>query len=222
MLTDCGDSENAGCIIRDPSTASYGEGFNSAGGGVWVTEFSTDAISIWFFSRPDVPSNLDSSANATSIDTSSLGTPVAHYPSTSCSISEFFQQQAIVLDISLCGVFGRAVFNETCPPTRDNACYLDWVIGPPANYSEAYFEIVSLRVFNDGTANSFSGPVIAPDVASSSSSSSGSSSSGSSGDGTDSSGDNGLSDTGAGGMVAAWSWNALAALVLGAAGLVAL
>lgn len=179
LLTDCGDEANAGCIIRDPSDKSYGAGFNGAGGGMWVTEFSTDGISIWFFSRADIPAALQSAQNSSSIDTSTLGAPVALYPAASCNIGQFFQQQAIVLDISLCGVFGGAVFNQTCPATKDNACYLDWVIGPPSNYAEAYFEITSLRVFNDGTQGSFSGPVRAPDA-----------SSGSGGD--DDSGDNGL------------------------------
>ncbi|KZV79683.1 hypothetical protein EXIGLDRAFT_846295 [Exidia glandulosa HHB12029] len=219
LSTDCASPDNSGCIVRDPSTASYGAGFNSAGGGMWVTEFATTGISIWFYSRPDIPATLQSSANSTSIDTATLGAPVAHYPSTSCDIPTFFQEQAIVLDISLCGVFGRAVFNDTCPATKDNACYLDWVIGPAANYTEAYFEIVSLRIFNDGSANSFSGPVTAPDASTGGSSGNG-------GSGGDTSGDNGLgggNGTGAAPQyVRASVVGAFGAVLLGAAALWAL
>ena len=160
ILTDCGDSANAGCIIRDPRTTSFGAGFNSNGGGVWVTEFASDAINIWFFPRPEVPADLQ--GNGTTIDTATLGNPVAKYGGSTCNIGQFFQPQSIVIQVTLCGVFARPTFNDTCPGTRENSCYLDWVIGPASNYTEAYFEIASLRVFNDGTPNSYQGDVIAP------------------------------------------------------------
>ncbi|KAH7101790.1 concanavalin A-like lectin/glucanase domain-containing protein [Auriculariales sp. MPI-PUGE-AT-0066] len=162
LLTDCGDAANAGCIIRDPRTSSFGTGFNTGGGGIWVTEFAAEAISIWFFPRADVPATLGTSANASTLDTATLGTPVATYGGATCNVGQFFDQQSIVIQVTLCGVFARPTFNQTCPATRDNACYLDWVLGPAANYTDAYFEIASLRVFNDGTANSYQGDVVAP------------------------------------------------------------
>lgn len=44
--TNCSyaNNYNQGCQVVDPSTSSYGEAFAKAGGGVWVTEFSTSAI----------------------------------------------------------------------------------------------------------------------------------------------------------------------------------
>jgi hypothetical protein len=46
----------------------------------------------------------------------------------------------------LCGDFAGApaVFNETC--TGD--CYQTWVLGPPSNYDNAYFEISYVRIFS--------------------------------------------------------------------------
>ncbi|KZV99433.1 hypothetical protein EXIGLDRAFT_234843 [Exidia glandulosa HHB12029] len=154
VFEDCGNAlnGNTGCVVRDPSTKSFGKDFNSNQGGMWVTEFAEDAISIWFFSRADIPASLKSDANSTSIDTSALGTPVARYPNTNCDIKSLFAPQKIVINITLCGVFARPTFNSTCPATQENSCYLDWVIGPPANYTEAYFEIVSHRVFTDTAA----------------------------------------------------------------------
>ena len=35
------------------------------------------------------------------------------------------------------------VFSETC----SGICYNDFVIGPPSNYDNAYFEVRSVRVF---------------------------------------------------------------------------
>jgi hypothetical protein len=211
--TNCGDPSNSGCIVQDLRPTSYGAGFNAAGGGMWVTEFANESISIWFFSRPDIPAAITSASNASSIDTSALGTPTALYPASTCDITQFFQPQSIVIDISLCGVFARPTFNETCPPTQLNACYLDWVIGPPANYSQAYFEIVSLRVFNDGTPGSFSGQVTAGSGGTSGSGSGGTSGSGTSGNGSISGSGNGLGTGAAAARVGAWGASAALAAV---------
>jgi hypothetical protein len=40
------------------------------------------------------------------------------------------------------------VFNETCSGT----CYNDFVIGPPSNYDNAYFEVRSVQVFGTSSA----------------------------------------------------------------------
>lgn len=45
--TDCNFelNGNEGCVITDPAPSSYGQAFADAGGGIYVTEFSTDGIS---------------------------------------------------------------------------------------------------------------------------------------------------------------------------------
>lgn len=45
--TNCDFSadDNAGCVVTDPSTQSYGEAFAAANGGVFVTEFAESGIS---------------------------------------------------------------------------------------------------------------------------------------------------------------------------------
>jgi hypothetical protein len=156
--TDCSylSNSNQGCVVTVPSTQSYGAGFAAAGGGVYVTEFIENGISIWFFPRSSVPSSLKS--NSSSIDTSTFGTPTANWPSTGCSITNYFEPQHLIFDITLCGDFAGAtsVFAETCNGT----CYNDWVIGSPSNYNNAYFEIQHVRVYGTGDVleNTSSGP----------------------------------------------------------------
>ncbi|KAH7885188.1 glycoside hydrolase family 16 protein [Phlebopus sp. FC_14] len=147
--TDCSyqANNNQGCIVTDPSTASFGAGFAGAGGGAFVTEFATSGISIWFFPRSSIPSAL--SSNASTIDTSTFGTPVGNWPSTGCNIQEFFQPQQLIFDITLCGAGNSGIFNETCT----GVCYNDYVIGSPSNYNNAYFEIGYLRVFSSSGSN---------------------------------------------------------------------
>ncbi|KIK06242.1 glycoside hydrolase family 16 protein [Laccaria amethystina LaAM-08-1] len=149
--TDCSylTNSNEGCITTNPSTASYGAGFAQAGGGMFVKEFAETGISIWFFSRANIPSVL--SSNSSTIDTSTLGTPVGNWPAAGCNIDTFFAPQNLILDITLCGDFaGPAnIFAETCPGT----CYNDYVVGNGSNYATAYFEIASVNVFSETGTN---------------------------------------------------------------------
>jgi hypothetical protein len=49
---------------------------------------------IWFFNRTSVPAAVTGSM--TSIDTSTLGLPVAHYANSGCDINKFFGPQNLV------------------------------------------------------------------------------------------------------------------------------
>jgi len=148
--TDCSylTNSNQGCIVTEPSVASYGAPFASAGGGVWVTEFAESGISIWFFTRSAVPSSLSSSAS--SIDTSKFGEPVANWPSTGCNIEQFFAAQTLIFDITLCGDFAGSpsIFPETC----SGNCYTNYVVGNGVNYATAYFEVQYVRVYGNSSS----------------------------------------------------------------------
>jgi hypothetical protein len=146
--TDCSvhANNNLGCITTNPSPQSYGEAFAAAGGGIFVTEFATPGISIWFFSRKDIPASLLPSANSSKIETSLLGTPIGNWPNgRSCDFDQYFAPQNLIFDIALCGDFAGAssVFSQTCP----GVCYTDYVVGNGANYANAYFDIASVRVY---------------------------------------------------------------------------
>ncbi|KAH7101771.1 concanavalin A-like lectin/glucanase domain-containing protein [Auriculariales sp. MPI-PUGE-AT-0066] len=150
---------NSGCSTSDPRTTSFGEGFNSGGGGIWVTEFAETAISIWFFPRSEVPEALSAKTNATTIDTSTLGTPVAQLASGSnCDIKSNFDPQKVIINISLCGNFAgkTEVLNQSgCAVPADKTCYNQYVLGydqPEDFYKEAYFEVVSHRIFTTPSA----------------------------------------------------------------------
>jgi len=142
-------NKNQGCLVTDGNTASYGQAFAAAGGGVWVTEFATSGISIWFFPRANVPSSITSNTNA--IDTSTLGAPTGNWPTTGCKMEQFFEPQNLIFDITLCGDFAGppSIFSQTC----SGVCYNDYVIGNGSNYATAYFEVASVRVFSSNGTN---------------------------------------------------------------------
>ncbi|GBE85081.1 concanavalin A-like lectin/glucanase domain-containing protein [Sparassis latifolia] len=143
--TDCSTAVNGnqGCVVTNPTPSSYGADFAQNGGGMFVTEFATDGISIWFFNRSSIPQVLQ--GNVSTVNTSSLGIPVANWPSSSCDIETFFNPQQLVFDITLCGDYAgnTEVFAETC----DGICYDNYVMGTGSNYATAYFEVQYVRVY---------------------------------------------------------------------------
>ncbi|KPV74079.1 glycoside hydrolase family 16 protein [Rhodotorula graminis WP1] len=141
-------NDNSGCTIRDTRPASYGAAFAAAGGGVWATQLAKDGVSIWFFPRSDVPSDLSSGSSTPSPD--AWGTPAAYYPASSCATPDFFSPQNLVITMTACGDWAgnAAVMNSTgCPLTKDS-CYLSYVLDN-TNFDTAYFDINSIRVFYD-------------------------------------------------------------------------
>ncbi|BGP50602.1 hypothetical protein JCM10450v2_006521 [Rhodotorula kratochvilovae] len=139
---------NSGCTIRDPRASSYGSAFAAAGGGVWATQLAKDGVSIWFFPRSDVPSDLSSNASAPSPD--GWGTPVAYYPASSCATPDFFSPQHLVITMTACGDWAgnAAVMNSTGCPLKTDLCYTSYVL-ESSNFDTAYFDINSIRVFYD-------------------------------------------------------------------------
>lgn len=176
--TNCSYAANSdqGCIVTDPSTASYGAGFASSGGGAFVTEMASTGISIWFFPRSQIPSSL--SGNGSIIDTSTFGIPVANWPSTGCNIAQFFQPQNLIFDITLCGDWADGVtWNSTC----SGICYNNWVMGNGTDYNNAYFEVGYVRVFSTEGTNTVVSPTTSASGSSSTASGSATSSSSSAG-----------------------------------------
>ncbi|KAI0635301.1 concanavalin A-like lectin/glucanase domain-containing protein [Trametes polyzona] len=140
---DCGS--NSGCTVEENKPASYGDAFNAAQGGVWATKFDVDGISIWFWSRPDVPAEL--TGKDKTVDISKWGVPSAAFPvSPQCDLTKYFTHQQLVIDIALCGVWAGPTGNyqQTCPGVCD-------VSGPgsPA-FDKAWFEIQYVRAYTTG------------------------------------------------------------------------
>ncbi|THH29250.1 hypothetical protein EUX98_g4946 [Antrodiella citrinella] len=149
---DCGTG--TGCTVGETAPNSYGPGFAAAGGGVWATQFDTSGIFIWYWSRPDVPSNLQPGTNTSTMDITTWGPPTASYPSgASCNITEFFTAQQLVFDITLCGDWAgvESIYRPSCGTQGPTGlCYNDTVVGNGSNYADAYFEVNYVRAYSTG------------------------------------------------------------------------
>lgn len=118
---DCGaDNGGTGCPQKTVSTRNFGAGLNAGGGGVYAMEWTSSAISVWFFERNGTVANQLSAASSTSaVDTSSFGTPIAQFAGGSgCDIDSYFKNHNIVIvsippDPSTPSIFGLETSGKT-------------------------------------------------------------------------------------------------------------
>lgn len=146
-VNDPNQATNAGCSIATSNTESYGPGLNGIGGGVYATEWTSNSISIWFFPRGTIPNDISSG----SPDPSNWGLPVAHFAGA-CDIDEHFQNQQIMFDLTFCGQWAGQVWttDDTC--SSKAATCQEYVQNNPEAFSNAYWLINSLKVYQQNGA----------------------------------------------------------------------
>ncbi|KAK3694568.1 glycoside hydrolase family 16 protein [Podospora appendiculata] len=155
MSSDC--QGNQGCSQNTQSQNNYGAGFNAAGGGVYVVEWTDQSISSWFFSRNStMATSLASAASNTTAapDTSSFGLPLANFVGgSSCDISQHFQNQQIVINTDFCGQWAGQVWDQdsTCSALASSC---DTYVGAnPEAFSEAYWLINSIKIYQQSASS---------------------------------------------------------------------
>lgn len=143
--TDCDANVNgnAGCGVVNQDPASFGDGFNNNGGGVYATQWMSDSITVWFFPRSSVPDDItDGSPDPNKWN----GTrPVASF-SGSCDLDSKFKDLQLVFDITFCGDWAGDDFS-TCG--AGSSCQ-DYVANNPSAFADVYWSVNSLKVYNAG------------------------------------------------------------------------
>ncbi|KIM77143.1 glycoside hydrolase family 16 protein [Piloderma croceum F 1598] len=147
LSTDCSaaDNSNAGCGVGSSDSNSYGPAFNLMGGGWYATERAESFIKVWFWERNDDSVPVDVANPGNTVNTDKWGTPDAYFPDTSCNFGTHFGSLNMIFDITLCGDFAGnpAVYEKSgCPST----C-VDFVNKNPSAFSEAYWELASLSIY---------------------------------------------------------------------------
>ncbi|KAJ3848997.1 glycoside hydrolase family 16 protein [Lentinula lateritia] len=142
--TDC--STGQGCLVQETKPNSFGSGFAQAGGGVFATQLDVSGIYMWFWPRSSLPASISQADSASTMNLTDWGTPTASYPASACNITQYFQPQQLVLDITLCGVWAGvpSIYNSTgC----SGQC-IDNVIGTGNPiYNQAYWDITYIRTY---------------------------------------------------------------------------
>ncbi|KAG9513570.1 endo-1,3(4)-beta-glucanase, partial [Aureobasidium melanogenum] len=147
---------NEGCQITTSNYNTYGDGFNNVGGGVYAMEWTDEAISIWFFQRGSIPSNV---LSANPSPDATWGKPLSQFTGC-CDIPEFFSDQQIVFDVTFCGDWAGSVWSSDSTCSALSGSCTDYVANNPQAFGNAYWSINSLKVFEQ-TAKS-SGKVALP------------------------------------------------------------
>ncbi|KAJ4372176.1 hypothetical protein N0V83_003949 [Neocucurbitaria cava] len=136
-------AKNVGCSIEDPSKQSYGAGLNANGGGVFATQWAADAISVFFFPRDSIPADV----LGESPDPSNWGLPSAKFTGA-CDIENTFKEQTIVFDTTFCGQWAGAIWADGSCAKKAATCD-DFVRDNPEAFSEAYWTINALKIYQD-------------------------------------------------------------------------
>ncbi|KAI9720052.1 MAG: hypothetical protein M1812_003179 [Candelaria pacifica] len=132
---------NAGCEIAALDSRTYGKGFNSNGGGVYATEWTSNAISIWFFCRGSIPLDVSSGAPVPS----GWGKPVAQFQGD-CAIDTYFKDQQIIFDTTFCGDWAGNSWNSSTCSSLAPTCQA-YVQNNPSAFNDAYWSVNSLKVY---------------------------------------------------------------------------
>ncbi|KAK4990850.1 hypothetical protein LTR50_002217 [Elasticomyces elasticus] len=154
-----GQSQNVGCSITAPeaslgNSSSYGTGFNAQGGGVYAARFEADGIQVHFFPRNAIPADI---VNNTP-DPSSWPKPLAAFGGPGCKFRRTFWNMSIILDTTFCGDWSGKVWNvggsQSCAAITGAATCAEYVVNNPKAFTQAYWLINGLKVFQDTTTNS--------------------------------------------------------------------
>ena len=141
---DCGPSqENTGCAITSQGANSFGTDFNKADGGVYATEWTSQGISIWFFPRAGIPTDIRSA----SPNPAMWGKPEAKF-SGQCNIDQYFKDMNIVFNTAFCGDWaGKVWASSGCAKSTGVATCEQYVGQKPEVFKDSFWLVNYVKVF---------------------------------------------------------------------------
>jgi hypothetical protein len=80
--------------------------------------WDNSGISVYFFPRGNIPSDITASAPVPE----GWGSPSAFWPASSCNPFQFFQNHGAIIDTTLCGDWAGSVWTATGVPGQDQSC----------------------------------------------------------------------------------------------------
>ncbi|ROV90091.1 hypothetical protein VMCG_09758 [Cytospora schulzeri] len=134
-------NNEAGCGVLG-ETSTFGQDYNTIGGGVTAVEWRKAGIRVWQFERNSIPDDISNN----SPDPNSWGKALADFPDTGCDIGSHFKNQSIIINIDLCGDWagGSSVYSSQfgCPSNCT-----DFVANNPSEFTKAYWEFGAFQVY---------------------------------------------------------------------------
>ncbi|KAI1262979.1 glycoside hydrolase family 16 protein [Xylariaceae sp. FL1019] len=148
---DCGAPGDGteGCGHPTENTQTFGNDFNTAGGGVYAMQWTSSAISIFFFPKSgSVPSDIA----AGTPDPSTWGTPLASFSGGSCNIDDNFANHQLVFDTTFCGQWAGKVWDQDATCSALATTCQDYVGANPSAFQDVYWLINSVKVYGENTS----------------------------------------------------------------------
>ncbi|KAI0078493.1 hypothetical protein K474DRAFT_1660304 [Panus rudis PR-1116 ss-1] len=151
--TNCAAAQtgNQGCGVRSTDSDSFGATFNSNGGGVYAMLWDNDGVAIWFFPRNSIPSDITNNAP----QPSNWSQPMARWAASGCDPFKFFYQHSAIFDTTLCGDWAGSAWTGSGIPGQEQSCAqrtgvatcADYVRNHGSAFSEAYWEVKSVKIY---------------------------------------------------------------------------
>lgn len=135
---------------------NYGKALSDNGGGVYITEWTSAFVRVWFFPRDKIPPSVTSG----SPDISQFELPMANFQG-SCDIDSHFRNHSIIINTDFCGAWAGFTYERfpECPRSAGtngfDSC-VDFVGNNPQAFVDAYWDINSIRVYQLPVAGSSS------------------------------------------------------------------
>jgi hypothetical protein len=139
------------CAATSNVASSYGTGFNSAGGGTYAIQIIDAGIFINYWTPGNVPSDITSGG-----PNPSTWSAQTFFSSTSCTISDYFTDLALIIDTNLGGTFTEGVWSTSGAGGQQTSCASSTGYSTAASYvqnvgsafSDAYWQISSIKIYN--------------------------------------------------------------------------
>ncbi|BGP16338.1 hypothetical protein JCM10213_004879 [Rhodosporidiobolus nylandii] len=138
----CDTSTGSSRSVQDSDPASFGEGFNAAGGGVFAVQLAETGISIWRWSRSAIPVDV----LAGEPRPQSWGIPVAAWDGSTCDTRTYFSK-------IVCGRMAGKASTWKSATASGPSCYAKYptcadAAADPAAFTDAYFDVEYIKVFS--------------------------------------------------------------------------
>jgi len=156
LHSDCGAGGGyTGCGSKSHDGRTAGDGFNNAGGGVYIVEFNFEQhwpIKMWSFVRNEIPADiLNGQPNPASWK---LPFAMFHINDNDCPNSTF-DTQTMIFDQTFCGDWAGAsgVWNGVgCAASTGYGSCNDYVRENGSAFEKSYFSINDIKIYQwDGT-----------------------------------------------------------------------
>ncbi|CAE6457911.1 unnamed protein product [Rhizoctonia solani] len=153
--TNCAayETANQGCGQLGTASNGYGKPFNDNGGGVYAMLWQSTGVSVYFFPRNAIPSDITSGAP----QPSTWGTPSGNWPNTSCDPATYLKNHQIIFTSTICGDWAGSVGawtaagvggqTDSCSASTGVSNCLDYVRNNGAAFTDAYWEVKSVKVY---------------------------------------------------------------------------